>query len=209
MPLAKGVYRFSDGHPTLFSALSACLYQKGLDCHIGASTALELHGFSHFITMGKPSAVLFSRRNTNLPKWLVEIDWDQTLVPCTTTALPDAGISEVVTDGSRLKVSTPERAIMECLLLSPKQYGLMDIYYLMEMLTTLRPSLVEELLRGCTSVKVKRLFLYMAEKAGHTWLRRLNLDGIDLGSGPRSLEKGGVRIDKYNLIIPKELANYE
>ncbi|MCC8070997.1 MAG: type IV toxin-antitoxin system AbiEi family antitoxin [Bacteroidales bacterium] len=209
VPLAKGIYRFSDGHPTLFSALSACQYQKGMNCHVGAATALELHGFTHFVTMGKPSAILFLARDCKLSKWLPETEWDMNLVQCTTSVLPDIGLIEIITGETRLQVSTPERAIMECLLLSPKQYGLMDIYYLMEMLTALRPSLVEGLLRGCTSVKVKRLFIYMADKARHAWFRRLNLEGIYMGTGPRSLEKGGVPIAKYKLIIPKELADYE
>ncbi len=48
---------------------------------------------------------------------------------------------------------------MECLLLSPSRYDLMDVYYLMEMLSFLRVSFVQQLLEECTSVKVKRAFL--------------------------------------------------
>ena len=98
---------------------------------------------------------------------------------------------------------------MECLLLSPTHYNLLDVYYLMEMLTSLRSGLVQQLLENCTSVKVKRMFLYLAEKAGHRWFVKLDLSKISLGSGTRSYYKGGVKNTRYNIIIPKELADYE
>jgi len=49
----------------------------------------------------------------------------------------------------------------------------------------------------------------MAEKSKHAWFKRLDLSNVTLGSGTRSLCKGGVKNAKYNLIIPKELAEYE
>ena len=79
----------------------------------------------------------------------------------------------------------------------------------MEMLTTLRTGMVTKLLEQCSSFKVKRLFLYMAEKSKYAWFKRLDLSNVTLGSGTRSLGKGGVKNAKYNLIIPKELAEYE
>ena len=108
-----------------------------------------------------------------------------------------------------LTVSGPERAIMECLLLSPMRYDLMDVYYLMEMLTSLRVTLVQQLLEDCTSVKVRRLFLFMAEKARHRWFSKLDLSRISLGSGTRSFAKGGVKNAAYDIVISKELAEYE
>jgi len=62
----------------------------------------------------------------------------------------------------------------------------------MEMLTTLRPKLIQQLFEVCTSVKVKRLFLYMAEKSKHPWFCAISLSKIDLGEGKRSIVKNGV-----------------
>lgn len=53
------------------------------------------------------------------------------------------------------------------------------------------------------------MFLYMAEKAGHHWFVKLDLSKISLGSGTRSYSKGGVKNAKYDIVIPKELADYE
>lgn len=75
----------------------------------------------------------------------------------------------------------------------------------MEMLSILPPKNVQRLLEECRSVKVKRLFLFMAEKARHAWFEALDLDKVDLGSGKRVIAKGGVYDKKYQITIPAEL----
>ena len=94
---------------------------------------------------------------------------------------------------------------MECLYLAPKKQSLLEAYELMEGLNNLRPKLVQELLESCTSVKVKRLFLYLADKAKHDWLNYINLDTVDLGTGKRSVVSHGSYVDKYQITVPKEL----
>jgi hypothetical protein len=54
-------------------------------------------------------------------------------------------------------------------------------------------------------VKVKRLFLYLAEKSGHAWIRHLNQEKINLGSGKRSIIAGGAYNVKYQITVNKEL----
>ncbi len=94
---------------------------------------------------------------------------------------------------------------MECLYLAPRLQPLQETFELMEGLNNMRPALTQQLLETCRSVKVKRLFLFMAEKAGHDWLSYLNLEKIDLGSGKRSIVKDGVYVPRYQITIPKEL----
>jgi hypothetical protein len=81
----------------------------------------------------------------------------------------------------------------------------MEVYELIEGLNNLRPATVQKLLEGCTSVKVKRLFLYLADKAGHEWLSFINLDKVDLGAGKRAIVGSGVYIPKFQITVPKEL----
>jgi hypothetical protein len=99
--------------------------------------------------------------------------------------------------------------MLECLFLTPKNQELVECYQLMEGLNNLRPHLVQNLLENCTSVKVKRLFLYLAEKANHSWIQHLDIEKIDLGSGKRSIVKNGVYNSKYKITLPTELANDE
>ena len=75
--------------------------------------------------------------------------------------------------------------MMECLSLCPDDFSLAEAYDLMEGLSTLRPEQVQELLEECTSIKVKRLFLYFAERAGHSWFKYIEQTKINLGSGNR------------------------
>ena len=108
-----------------------------------------------------------------------------------------------------LLISTPEQAFMECLLLSPRQYNYMDLYYVMEQLTTLRSEVVQSVLETTKNYKMKRLFLYMAEKANHYWFEELDLSKINLGTTKLQLVKSGVYLSKYKMTIPKELNDYE
>ena len=64
-------------------------------------------------------------------------------------------------------------------------------------------------LETCSSQKVKRLFVYMAEKAGHPWFKALKFDNIQLGTARYMVVPTGKYIAKYNMTIPKDLAEYE
>jgi hypothetical protein len=83
---------------------------------------------------------------------------------------------------------------------------LVECYQIMEGLVNLKPKLVNELLQNCNSVQVKRLFLYMADKAKHQWLKFLKTEDIDIGKGNRLISEKGVYNSRYLISIPKELA---
>ena len=89
--------------------------------------------------------------------------------------------------------------------LAPQKQDLIECYELMEGLNNLRPNIVQQLLEECSSIKVKRLFLYMAEKAQHPWVRYVEMQKIDLGKGNRSLVENGIYVSKYQITVPKEL----
>ncbi|HEX9971507.1 MAG TPA: type IV toxin-antitoxin system AbiEi family antitoxin domain-containing protein, partial [bacterium] len=76
--------------------------------------------------------------------------------------------------------------------------------HLMENLATLRPQLVQQLLEQCNSIKVKRLFLYFAEKHDHEWFNHLNKNKINLGSGKRVVVKNGKLDKKYQITVLSE-----
>lgn len=83
----------------------------------------------------------------------------------------------------------------------------MECYQLVEMLTTLRPKVLQELLEQCRSIRVKRLFLYLADKAGHLWFTRLDRSRIGHGKGKRVIGTGGVLVPDYELVLPNELVS--
>ena len=209
--ISKGVYKIHKAEPGLLVAVSSYNTQLCRSCVVGAYTALELRGYSHYLSMGKPVAYLFTDKSSKLPSWLLKGEWDMTIKYMTTSFLGNEllGVENMTIEQHDLLVSSPERAILECLNLPDASSSLLDIYYIMESLTTLRPKLVQLLLEACTSQKVKRLFLYMAEKAGHSWFKALKLENINLGISRLMITPTGKYINKFNMTISKELAEYE
>lgn len=209
--LSRGVYALQGSTPTLYNVVSAYNTQLDKHCIVGAYTALELRGYSHYLSMGRPTAFLFTSKDDKLPAWMLQLEWDMGIKYMTTSFLGDdrKGVESLDVNGNILLVSSPERAILECLNLPDSSSSLLDIYYIMESLTTLRPKLVQALLEACTSQKVKRLFVYMAEKSGHSWFKALDIEKIQLGKSRYMVVSTGKYIAKYNMTIPKELAEYE
>jgi N-acetylglutamate synthase-like GNAT family acetyltransferase len=190
-------------------AIYALQKQLGSTIHPGGKTALSLLGKAHFLELSPSKATLFGDKNELLPVWFKRHDWGLKLDYHKTGFLPaGVGMTEATVGVFSIKVSGAVRALMECLYLAPQKQGLMECYELMEGLNNLRPNLVQELLEQCRSVKVKRLFLYMAEKAKHDWFQYLNLEKVDLGSGKRSIVKNGIYNSNYKITVSKELAGY-
>ncbi|MFZ1678465.1 MAG: type IV toxin-antitoxin system AbiEi family antitoxin [Saprospiraceae bacterium] len=187
-------------------AIYALQKEAGLSIHPGAKNALLLQGKAHYLEMGKGKVHLFGRKDETLPSWFKSNNWDVSFNYHATSFLPtDSGLTKFETNNFSIDISGPVRAMMECLYLAPSKFDLMESYKLMEGLNALRPDQVQLLLESCNSVKVKRLFLYLAEKVGHLWFSKINLNNIDMGSGKRSLVKNGVYISKYAITVPKEL----
>ena len=206
-PIGRGAYKKPGDTIEWQGAINAIQKQSETKVHVGGLSALALQGFSHYFRMSNESLQLFSPLKTKLPKWFVDYNWKVEIQHHLSSFLPlDSGIKELEQNQIEIIVSTPERAIMECLYLAPQKMDLVECYHLFEGLVNLKPKLLKELLSSCNSVKVKRLFLYMAEKANHQWFQFLKSEQFDLGKGNRMLAEKGVYIPKYLLSIPKELS---
>jgi hypothetical protein len=205
--VGRGAYAKPGDSVEWQNALEALQQQANREVHVGGVTALVNKGYGHYLYLGKERIQLFSPLGVNLPAWFANHDWGAKIEHTKTGFLPRLeGLKDIESTSRELKQSAPERAMMECLYLTPKTMGLVECYQLMEGLANLRPYLVQALLESCTSVKVKRLFLYMAKKAGHKWLSHIELGDVDLGKGDRSITPGGVFIKAFHISVPQELA---
>lgn len=209
--VANGAYTRFDDKANWQGALYAMQDQLQLPIHAGALTALELKGRSHFVPRSEKSRIyFFSRRNVTIPKWVGSLP-DQERIQIFKTELfagaDEIGLSKHDCGEFDIKISSLERAIMEFLHLVPKTHSTYHARKLMETLTTLRPSLVQELLEGCRSIKVKRLFMALADELEHRWFVQLDKDKIDLGSGKRTIDPGGIYNAKYQITIAPEEHN--
>jgi hypothetical protein len=207
MPVGRGAYIKPGDKVEWQGAINAIQKQAEIKVHIGALSALSLQGYSHYFRLSGETLYLFSPLKTLIPKWFTEYDWDVKIFSKHTSFLPmGMGLKEHLLNQIPITISTPERAIMECLLLAPTHLDLVECYQIMEGLVSLKPKLVNELLMNCKSVQVKRLFLYMAEKANHQWFQFLKSEDLDIGKGNRMVTQNGVYNSKYLISIPKGLA---
>ena len=207
--LGYGAFKLAGDNVEWFGAINALQEQKNLSLHPGGKTALTIKGYAHYLSKTLTRIQLFGTSIENLPKWFVKQQWNVSVKYIQTKLFGDDTrkyLSNTEIKNVKIKISSPEMAAMEMLHLVPKDQSFDEAAKIMEGLTTLRPGLVQELLEKCNSYKVKRLFLFMAEKSQHAWLKDLALDEINLGSGKRSVVQNGVLDKKYQITVPKEYA---
>jgi hypothetical protein len=185
-------------------AVYAIQSAAGKSIHPGGRTALELQGLSHAVRLGDHSPLyLYGAPGVRLPRWFLAHTWSAkvhysaTGLFRRTLALSSRSFGEF-----SLEVSSPERAILEYLDGFPDHASFEEGRELMEGLATLRPETLQGLLEACTSVKVKRMFLYLADQARHPWRAALKDRRIKLGRGKRLLARGGRLDARYQITVP-------
>lgn len=204
--IGNGAMIRTGDHVGYEGAIYALQQQTKMSVHPGGRTALSLLGKAHYLEFATPRFIIFGAQGEELPAWFRQRDWGAKVDYNTTTFLPpDLGLKEVELKTFSIKVSNAARSLMECLYLAPEKQDLVECYELMQGLNSLRPNQVQLLLEKSTSIKVNRLFLYLAEKAGHRWFTHVKTNKVNLGSGKRSIVKNGVYVDKYQITVPKEL----
>jgi hypothetical protein len=205
--IGKGAMLKSGDSFMLSGALSALQSQVNVNIHIGGRSALELQGSTHYLQLSFPETTLFVPGRTELPPWFINNKWNSDYKVFKICILNDDMLGlTIYRDGEiEMNISNPVRAMLECIALAPTEFSLHEAFELMEGLTTLRPKQVQELLENCKSIKVRRLFLYFAERAGHSWFKYIDQTKIDLGSGNRSITPNGILVPKYSLVLPKDL----
>lgn len=206
--LVRGVMYRRNDNLSAMTAVHCYNCQTGNNARVAAHSALELLGFSHYVPMGKPR-LMVAFESRNVEDWVKSDKYDMTIVPFYTRIFKKPLTQSY--EGSRytLKISSPEQAFLECLHLVPNHYNYMDLYYIMEQLTSLDPERVQTALEGTSSQRVKRMFLYMAEKAGHYWFDMIDMDKLGITSSKLKLVDNGIYNPKYRITVSKELSDYE
>ncbi len=196
------------------------------DLVLGGRSALDLHGHAHY--MHQDTTVVYLYGPEPPPTWLAKLPagvefryrndarlfersrastapHDLAADPAKLTS--SSGTAAVPWGQWRwpLVVSTPERAVLEFLNELPDNESFHQADMLIEGLSTLRPPRLQALLADCRSIKVKRLFFFLADRHQHAWLKRIDRTKIDLGRGKKSLVRGGRYDAKYMITVPGDL----
>jgi hypothetical protein len=206
--IGVGAFKRPNDRVSWTGAVESLQSQLQIGVHIGALSALAVHGYQQYLRLGQETIFLFSAPDVVLPAWFKNRDWGVTIHHVATKLLPDdLGLLVDDVQGHRLRVAAPERALLECLYLGPDRIDLMESVEVAQGLLALKPDLMQALLEACNSVKVRRLFLFVAEKNALPVLKRLDLSRIDLGSGARSIVKGGLYHAGSRLTLPREVVD--
>jgi hypothetical protein len=192
--------------PTAFGGLYALQHDMGLSVHLGGLSSLELLGRAHFVRLGTRRVWLFGTPK-RLPRWFVNHDaWGSTIEYTSAKLFSDTASEtriEHQVGGFVIRISNELRAVLEVLASVPDKVSLDEARELVNGLTASNPRKVREMLLACTSIKSKRLFLALADAAGHAWMRNLDSMWIDPGRGPRTLVRGGKLHTKYKITLPE------
>jgi len=210
--IGRGAFVRGGDSPDWTGGVYALQQQLCLTAHVGGRSALELQGRAHFVPLGRKQVLLVSDKQERLPAWFSKYDWNVDIFHrC--IQLFDSPTKDSLTTLAygryKITISARERSIMEYMYLTKTNDDVEHAHELMAGLGLLRPDVVQSLLERCTSIKVKRLFLWSAEEAQHQWFRQLDLAKITLGVGKRQVYKCGQFNTKYNITVPpsEELPN--
>jgi len=203
--VGQGAYSKLNDPVELTGALYALQEQLQLPVHLGGLSALEHHGLAQYLAMNtqQDEEWLFNTTDQaiKLPTWFKQTFFR---INYTNQHLfsQEVGLEKILMNQLPIMVSTPERAILEVLVLVPSRFSYVHAYELMENLQLLRPKLLNKLLKVCLSIKVKRLFLYLADKHQLSCSKHLNKQTFDLGKGKRMIGEGGQYIAEYQISVP-------
>lgn len=203
--LGRGCWIRSNTMPTLAGAIHT-LQRDSLHVYPAARTALELQGRGHYVPIGRaPVLHLALPAGQRLPDWFRKLDFSRNVQTLNAGSLFEpvyTSLQEVKSEGVHIKISSPERAMLEYCQLLPKRANFEEARQLMEGLPGLRPALMQNTLQHCKSVKAKRLFLALAQAVRHAWFKELNLAAIELGVSNRILPIEGVRHQQFYITVP-------
>lgn len=211
---APRVYRRSRAPLTWEQVVVSLQHLLELPLTIGGRTALEQLGYAHYLPVRAREIQLYGPKRP--PTWLADVPvdvafaWRNSLRLFPSDAdlppIPSPMLVSAVGTTLSIRYSSKERAVLELLDELPNRESFDQVDALMEGLSDLSPNRLQWLLERCASVKVKRLFLFFADRHQHAWLSELDRLKIDLGSGNRMLVKGGRLDHRYRITVPSEFA---
>ena len=205
--LGGGVYAKASEKLDWQAAIYTAQTEFQLPVHVGGRTVFELLGTGHYLNIGsKPVTYIMARKRISTPIWLIKNDWGVEFRIKTLNIFEgNIGLIEFKKTKFAMKMSSRERAIMELTNILDLRWSFETLEQYFESLTNIRSDITQQLLENCKSVKVKRIFLYMANKLNLPVLKKLDESKIDLGSGKRTVAINGQLDKRFAITIPRYL----
>ena len=208
-PLARGVF-VRPTHPIDPNGIILGMQRlAGAPFHLGGQSALNRQGHAHYLPLGFEAAIHLWGRDA-APAWVSAVKIRERFVFHRERLFEErANAVGLVSLPTRVRdwtvsVSTLERAIMEVLSqVDESESSFVHAAEMFEGLTVIRPKVVNELLAGCRSIKVKRLFLFLGSRYQYPWFEKLDRSAIDLGKGKRLIVRGGRYDKEFRITVPE------
>lgn len=206
--IGTGAFLRSGDQITWPAAIQALQQQLKLEIHLGGESALELDGIYDQIPQGTgQNLFLYGKQGVKVPQWIYNDSFGVTPVYSKMEVFRKTPLNtfrEFSKDSFSIKVSSRERAILELLHDVPLKRDLHSIRNIFLQFSTLRSTVVQSHLENCTSIKIKRLFMYLSRESNHPWYKDLDKSKISLGSGKRVIEKLGKLDPEFLITVESE-----
>lgn len=226
---ARGVFRRPRGSVGWEQVVISLQTLLEFPISVGGRTALELQGYAHYLSQSHNSIHLYSDKK--LPTWVSRLNLESPFVihnrrrflsemDCSQNihllSQMSSAENEILLQCALrvtrwgqwawpLVLSAPERAILELLDELPQNESFHLVDVTMEGLVNISPRRMQWLLEQTSSIKVKRLFFFFADRYQHGWLKHINREKVNLGKGKRMLVNGGKLDPEYQITVPEAL----
>lgn len=210
--LDRDVYiRPSEGSRSGVVGWKTCLlslsHVMGRNVHIGGTTALAMFAFADQKYLDPKVGML--TYCDEFPSWLESLQLD---IPFVTRANnlfhdPVLGVRNLLMKqwlpwGWTVRMSTPERAILEALDEFPDNLKFLHLDAMFRRLAVLSSELMVELLRDCRKNEVKRLFFVFSDRHDHAWRYAIDRADFDLGTDDLGCLQDGKLHPRQGISVP-------
>lgn len=208
--IGPGAFMRSEDKLEWFNLLSFLQEERKMKIHLGDVSALEVSGGGHYGRLKKVEKVmLISNEIKTIPNWLKELEGDFKFEFRKSRLLHrEAFLGTYNKSGIEVKLSSRELAILEYIESRTFKNGLEDLENYMNLLSDILSAYLQELLEECRSIRVKRIFLYTADKLDLPFFKKLDISKIDLGSGNRVVVENGELDKKYKITVDRDLMEF-
>ena len=190
-------------------AIYALQQQAQLAVWPSGVSARQLQGLGQYIPMQGEKIWLCGEAGSRLPTWFRNHDWgvDIQFNGVRLFSQPVQDQFHYKRDGFVIEASSMERASFELV------YGIRDGDSFnwaadhFQGLVNLRPRLMQLYMEACTSIRVKRLMLFLGDYYGHVWTQRTDRSRIQLGSGKRQVVQSGWLHPDLKITVPREYSD--
>jgi hypothetical protein len=182
MRLARGVYCRPNETLALYPSL-VLLQRKFEGLHVGGKSALDWYGVRQYVSQ-RPVLRLYGWVAARLPGWFTERFPAEYHRKRLFEERPDAllHVGPFEKQSGAPQVSEPERALLEVLSEVGVRQTLQEARELTESAYSLRASVMQGLLKRCTSVKTVRLCLQLGRDLSLPWAARIDAAMLPTGS---------------------------